>query len=218
MRGAISSGAEGAFREISDDPGGRRLQRHWHVHRSGRLPLHPLEQDASNLSITVDVHITNALAPEEVDLQATSLGAMAQFNAIAARNPHTQQTTSSTTEEMWVSAANFNNPRGYGRTGYDFGANNRIVYSRIEFNTQIEWNFNYDYTCRFVAGGNEVCKADAHKVVRHEFGHSQGLAHVNPVSVSGVLAIMVQHDPITNYHSLQADDRSGIISIYGAYP
>jgi hypothetical protein len=183
-------------------------------HDAGGGPCEHWAKTASNLSINVDVHLTTALTTEELDLQQIALGAMAQYNGVAARNPHLQQTTSSTTEEMWVTTANLNDPEVYASTVNTYNATTGLItYAYMKFNTQIEWNINYDYTCRFVAGGNEVCKADAHKVVRHEFGHAEGLAHI-----ATAVGVMIQADPGPNYHSLQPDDKNGIIHIYGAYP
>jgi hypothetical protein len=182
---------------------------------SGNSPCIRWDKTPGNLSINVDVYLNNNLSSEEEDLKAVALGAMAQYNAVAARNPHLQQTTSTQNEEMYVQAFNLTNPRAYGSTNYTLNGANRIVYASIRFNTQIEWNLTYDYACRSIpVNPNEVCKADAHKVVRHEFGHAEGLAHV----ALSVQAVMVQGEPASRYHSLQSDDRNGIIHIYGAYP
>jgi len=180
---------------------------------SGTSPCYHWAKTAGNLSINVDVYLEVSLVGQEVDLRQEALNTMTSYNGIAARNPHLQQTTSTSSEEIYVSAANLNNPRALGGTSFTVNATGLISYATIRFNTQVEWDTNYDYTCRFVAGGNEVCKADASKVLRHEFGHAEGLAHIGTA-----VGVMIQGDPGPNYHSLQADDKNGIIHIYGAYP
>jgi hypothetical protein len=170
---------------------------------------------ASNLSINVDVYLHSSLTSQEVNLKTIALDSMGKYNAIAARNPHLQQTTSTSNEEIYVSAVSFGNPRGYGSTEFSFGAVNRIVYANIKMNTQIEWNTSYDYPCRAIpVAPHEICQADAHKVMSHEFGHAEGLAH----EALSVTAIMVQGEPASEYHAVKTDDKNGIIHIYGAYP
>jgi hypothetical protein len=178
---------------------------------SGSTPCYHWAKTAANQSINVDVYLEVSLAGQEVDLRAESLATMSAYNGIAARNPNLQQTTSNSNEEIYVSAANLNNPRVLGGTSFTVSSTGLITYATIRFNTQIEWDVNYDYACRFVSGGNEVCKGDAAKVLRHEFGHSQGLAHIGTA-----VGIMIQGDPGPDYHSLQTDDKNGIIHIYGA--
>lgn len=181
-------------------------------HNSGGGPCEHWAKTASNLSITVDVHLTLPLADEEVDLRQIGLNAMNAYNVIPARNPLLQQTTSSTLEEVWVSASNFGSPTTYASTNNDYNASGLITYSTMSFNTQIIWNQNYNYFCGTI-DGTFACRADADKVVRHEFGHLEGLAHIGTA-----IGVMIQGDPVTNYHSLRPDDKDGIIHIYGAYP
>jgi len=177
-------------------------------------PCYHWAKTAGNLSINVDVYLEVSLVGQEVDLRAESLAAMTQYNQIKARNPRLQQTTANSNEETYVSAANLSDPTIYGGTSFIVNdTTGLITYTTIRFNTLIEWNLSYNYDCRFVAGGNEVCKADAAKVLRHEFGHSEGLAHIGTS-----VGVMVQHEPTAQYHHLQTDDKNGIIHIYGAYP
>ena len=171
---------------------------------------------ASNLSINVDVYLHSSLTSQEVNLETIALDSMGKYNAIAARNPHLQETTSTSNEEIYVRAVSFGNPYGYGSTSYELNAaGDRITYAVIEFNTQIVWNTTYDYPCISIpVAPNISCKADAHKVVSHEFGHAEGLAH----EALSVVAIMVQGEPASAYHAVKQDDKNGIIHIYGAYP
>ncbi|MDQ3407340.1 MAG: M10 family metallopeptidase domain-containing protein [Chloroflexota bacterium] len=60
------------------------------------------------------------------------------------------------------------------------------------------------------------CNADARKVANHEMGHAQGLAHVSDATI-GTRQATMRPGPVF-YSDVQADDRDGIIDIYGAYP
>ena len=170
---------------------------------------------ASNLSINVNVYLSNTLPDQEIDLKVDARRSITTYNGIAARNPHLQEVTTSGASDFLVKAINLGDPFLYGGTtvSYQPTAPFRIYDVVMSLNTQIEWNRDYNYDCRDIpVSPNVVCKADAVKVMHHEFGHAEGLAHEG----STVQAIMRQG--ALTFHLVQADDRNGIIHIYGAYP
>lgn len=171
---------------------------------------------ASNLSINVDVYLHSSLSSQEINLKDIALDSMGKYNAIAARNPHLQTTTSTANDEIYVSAVSLGNPFAYGLTTSFYDPDTkRITYSTIKLNTQIQWNTIYEYDCWSIpVSPNTQCEADAYKVMSHEFGHAEGLAH----ETINTVAIMVQGEPATQYHAVKQDDKDGIIHIYGAYP
>ncbi len=162
------------------------------------------------------MYLNSTLVNEEIDLTDPVLDTMTTYNGIAARNPHLQRTMSSSNEEIYVKAISLGDPLQLGLTSAQYYvATNRIFYATMSFNTQIVWNRSYDYSCQSIPGPPYLsCHGDADKVVRHEFGHAEGLAHVTHSTV----AVMVVGEPASTYHGLQTDDRNGIIHIYGAYP
>lgn len=168
---------------------------------------------ASNLSINVDVYLHSSLTSEEINLKTIALDSMGKYNAIAARNPHLQQTTSTSNDEIYVYVDSLSSPYTYGVTTLSVSATtDRILFASMVFNSRIGWNTTYTYACG--SATPVFCVADAHKVVSHEFGHAEGLAH----EASTVVAIMVQGEPWSQYHAVKQDDKNGIIHIYGAYP
>jgi len=76
---------------------------------------------SQNLSINVDVYLSSLLSAEEVDFKTDVRNAFLQWNNIAARNPHLQETTSTSNEEIWTTTAGIdsvwflNNP---GKAGH----------------------------------------------------------------------------------------------------
>lgn len=168
---------------------------------------------ANNLSVTVDEYLSYLLDAEEVNLKVDVRDSFAQYNPIAARNPHLQETASTTNEEVWVTTALMDYNK-YARTtvSYQSAAPYHILSALVEFNSYIEWNRSLNFTCYVDASHRDRCRADARKVANHEQGHVEGLDHVP----SGSTAIMVQGG--TGFFAIQTDDRNGIISIYGAYP
>ena len=74
-----------------------------------------------------------------------------------------------------------------------------------KFNRNIVWNRSLDFSC-----SGMVCRADARKVTNHEFGHMEGLGHETPT-------VAVLRQDALSFYAVQADDRNGIIAIYGAY-
>ncbi len=182
---------------------------------SGVSPCIRWAKTADNLSITVDVYLDSNLTSQEVNLKTIANFVISSYNGISARNPHLATTTSLQNEDMYVQAVNLSNPLKYGGTTYSLNSSDRIVYASVKLNTQVEWNTDYNYACRSIpAAPNTVCKADAYKVMHHEFGHAEGLAH----EAASVTAIMVQSEPDAQFHTLRADDKNGIIHIYGAWP
>lgn len=173
---------------------------------------------SSNLSITVHVYLNPSIEDEEINLKGDVRDSIDAYNAIPARNPHMQDTTTFGYHEMVADTYDFDDPRIYGSTMFkpDFfgpGNPNRIDFSRIRFNKLIFWNRSLNFSCYDIPYyPYKHCSADARKVANHEMGHAQGLAHEG----SGTTAIMRQ-GPLT-YFYVQADDRDGIIDIYGAYP
>lgn len=166
---------------------------------------------ANNLSINVDVYLAAALSAEEVDLKVDVRNAFPQWNGIAARNPHLQETTSTSNEEIWVGVrgADFFGIGTYGSADIDYDPSapwliNSVV---VRFNSQILWNRTYNYDCTATQ-----CAADARKVATHEFGHAEGLGHV----ADPIIAIMRKGE--RTWHWTRVDDHNGIKAIYGAYP
>lgn len=166
----------------------------------------------SNLSINVDVYLSNLLSQEEIDLKVDVRNTFPKWNEIDARNPHLQETSSSSNEEVWVSTEAMDWFYWAGTThGISAGPGYKINSSVVKFNSDVIWNRSYNYAC---LENQAVCAADARKVSMHEMGHVEGLGHQHPDS--STVAIMQQH--ARNYWWPRVDDHNGIIAIYGAYP
>ena len=139
---------------------------------------------------------------------------------MAARNPHLQETTSTSNEEIWVARANLDNDpsiAGFANLS-NIGAapNYRIQSVVVYFNTLTTYNRNMDFGCAPVGTGS-VCWADARYVSVHEFGHGEALVHVHK---NESFASVMRNDFSVTPHGWwpAADDHNGIIGIYGAYP
>jgi hypothetical protein len=76
-------------------------------------------------------------------------------------------------------------------------------------NSTVVWNHSNSFYCN---DPSFFCGADGRKVINHEFGHAEGLAH-EPANVNSVM----RQGALSDYH-VQLYDRNGIIQIYGAYP
>lgn len=164
---------------------------------------------SSNLSVTLYLLNGHFLADEEVNLFTDSYNAQFVYNDIAARNPHLEQTTNSAIDDVTVTTVDFGDFQVYGSTtnSYPLTAPYNITKSVIKLNRQIKWNRSLNFACTAT-----VCNADARKVMNHEYGHMEGLAH----RPSTVTAIMRQG--ALTFYQVQAEDRASIVSIYGAYP
>jgi hypothetical protein len=101
------------------------------------------------MSISVDVYLSYLLSQQEVDLKADVRNAFPKWNEVAARNPYLQETNSTSNEEIWVTVANFGDPDAYAGTYIDKDgwAPYHINAATVFFNSLIEWNRAYDYTC-----------------------------------------------------------------------
>ena len=86
-----------------------------------------------------------------------------------------------------------------------------IVAAEIIMNRLIAWNHTYNFACWQPEPGTTVCRADSRKVGTHELGHAEGLGHTG-------ISPAVMRQGATTYWKAQANDKSGIIAIYGAYP
>lgn len=165
---------------------------------------------ASNLSINVDVYLSGTLAGS-IDLRTDVRNAMSEYNGIAARNPHLQETTTTTNDEIYVERASL--PVGwYGRSSLQWnGTTTKLIRCDMVFGSAINWNRSLDFGTT-VVNGETIYKADARKVANHEMGHCEALGH------TGVSSNAVMKQGALSYYHVQANDESGIIAIYGAYP
>lgn len=189
---------------------------------------------AQNLSINVDAYLSATLGSANIDLRPDILAVFPKYNDIAARNPHLQQTTSTANEELWVTRVNIDSDptifgvayvrpacTDYQETPVDFGCaapEYKISASKIYFNSyNVTWNHSYSFGCN---QSITACWADSRWVASHEFGHMEGLAHVNPSETfASVMKAPVGHNgwyPTSWWTNV--DDHNGIIAIYGAWP
>jgi hypothetical protein len=157
----------------------------------------------SNLSVNVDIYLASSLN-QNIDLRTDMRNSFDEWNAVAARNPHLQETTSTTSEDVWVWAE----PLASGIWGGTNNSSNvsspyHIYYSYMVFSSAVTWNRSYAF---------DATHADARKVTNHENGHLEGLGHTSSSSPA------IMHQGATDYYRVKDPDRSGIIDIYGAYP
>ncbi len=168
------------------------------------------------LSVNVDVYLHSSLdADNEVSLKTDLRNAFPQWNGIAARNPHLQETASTANDEVYVwDALGVLPDNVYAETTvYSLiAAPYSIVGAEILFNRSIVWNHNYDFSVISTPDPTVfIYRADARKVASHELGHAEGLGHTG-------ISPAVMRQGATTYWKPQANDKSGIIAIYGAYP
>ena len=172
---------------------------------------------ANNLSINVDYYLSYTLGQEELDLRPAIRAATLQWNGVAARNPHLQETTSTSNEEVWVTvdASAFPSPCFFAVTTTPSSPTQpyHINSSVVKFNPTILWNDSYNYT--FDPSDCIPNNADIRKVSTHEFGHVEGLGHANPFDATQYS--VMRQGAVTPWWA-RVDDHNGIIHIYGAYP
>ena len=166
----------------------------------------------SNLSVTVYMLLGHFLHDEEVDMFTDAYNAQFTYNDIAARNPHLVQTTDSSIDDYTVTTVNDPVLLPYYALGvttitFQSASPYHITHAVTKFNRNIIWNRSQDYSC-----SSTVCHGDARKVTNHEFGHMEGLDHEASPTVS------IMRQGALSFYAVQADDRNGIIAVYGAYP
>lgn len=176
---------------------------------------------AQNLSINVDVYLAASLsAGSDLNLKTDVRNTFPKWNEVAARNPHLQETTSTSNEEIWVARANLENDpsiAGFANlSNIGSAPNYRIQSVVVYFNTLTTYNRNMDFGCSGVGTG-AVCWADARYVSVHEFGHAEALVHVH---LNDPFASVMRNNFSYTPHGWwpAVDDHNGIIGIYGAYP
>ena len=169
---------------------------------------------SGGLSVNVDVYLDSTLTlVTAVTLKTDMRNGFPQWNNIAARNPHLQETTSTANDEMFVRASLNELPRNvYAATtvSYQAASPHRIVAADMNFNREVSWNHSLDFSS-YVEEGVTYYRADSRKVAVHELGHSEGLGHTG-------ISPAVMRQGATTYWQAQANDKTGIISVYGAYP
>lgn len=155
---------------------------------------------SSNLSVTVYVLLDSSLGGEEYDLAADIRNTIVPaWNGIAARNPHLVTCICPNYDILVQKIAL---PAGrYGESGMPHTTSLPSLFTSGVTNVATGITWNHSLTC---AGTN----CDDRAVLSHEFGHEEGLGHTGITqSVMGG----VHYNP-------QANDKAGIVSIYGAYP
>lgn len=167
---------------------------------------------SGGLSVNVDVYLDSSLTIiSTVDFKTDVRNTFSQWNGIAARNPHLQETTSTSNDEEFVHAGQLAlTTYGSTSTTYHSTSPYRIISCDTVFNTYISWNHSMDYSSFQLPSGETRYRADSRKVATHELGHCEGLGH------TGFAAIMKQG--AVSFVTVQSNDIAGIIAVYGAYP
>jgi hypothetical protein len=167
---------------------------------------------SSNLSITVDVYLHSSLLQNNIDIRTDLRNSFSEYNNIAARNPFLRETTSTSSDEIYAWAGVMSEGV-YAGTSISVQQSQpyHITHADIEFNSEIVWNRSLDFGLTYPEPGTTLYHADSRKVSNHEMGHAEGLGH------TGIDPAIMRQGATTYYH-VQANDRSGIIAIYGAYP
>ncbi|MEO6890871.1 MAG: matrixin family metalloprotease [Ktedonobacteraceae bacterium] len=172
----------------------------------------------SNTSITLQAYLDSSLtiAPGNYNFTVAIQRAFGDWNAQPAWNPYLNSCGSSISCEDRSNVAYTMADLGanvYGVTYTYYGpsqwnSRNRFWYAAItlaevNFSSRITWNNNLQFS---------GTTADGRKVSTHETGHVLGLGH------TGHSPAIMRQGAVT-YFSVQADDLSGLKSIYpGFYP
>lgn len=165
------------------------------------------------LSVNVDVYLHSSLTGvTAVNLKTDVRNTFSQWNSIAARNPHLQETTSTSNDELLVRLDSLALST-YAVTGVSYQQTSpyRILACEMVFNSNIFWNHSMNYSSFQLPSGEMRYRADSRKVAVHEVGHCEGLGH------SGLSNAIMKQGAVP-FVTVQSNDRSGIIAVYGAYP
>jgi hypothetical protein len=159
---------------------------------------------SGGLSVNVDEYLYSSLALANIPLGPDVLATFPQWNNIAARNPYLRQTTNLSAAEVQVWLGTTIDPASWAETTPSPYCCTSHVYASatIVFRSSVTWNHTYTYS------GNV---ADSRKVADHEMGHVEALGHTS-------FATALMHTGPASFWTVQSNDRSGIIAVYGAYP
>lgn len=155
------------------------------------------------LSVNVDVYLYSSLGAANIDLRPDVRNTFPQWNNIAARNPHLQETTSLAASEVdvWRGTTIYVDSWAETTPSPACCSGHTMTYAKTIYNDLVTWNHSYSYG---------TFTADSRKVTDHEMGHAEALGH------TAFTALMKQGP--ASFWKVQSNDRAGIIAVYGAYP